>query len=125
MKKIVSLILFLLMACGAIYYSIIYFVPSSEGVQAGELIMFSHKGVLFKTWEGEISQGVSGAQIFKFSVESSEEEVINDLIEYQGRYVKVSYKKRFGTFFWLGDTKYFITKVVPEKSPHSTNPLNQ
>ncbi len=125
MKKVIPLLLFLLIAGGGIYYSFIYYVPYSEGVRAGELIKFSHKGVLVKTWEGEISQGVSGAQIFKFSVESSEKDVINKLIEYQGRYVKVSYKERFGTFFWLGDTKYFITKVVPEKSPHSTNPLNQ
>lgn len=125
MKRILSLIVFLLLAGGAIYYAFIYYATFSDGVRAGELIKFSHKGVIWKTFEGEISQGISGAQIFKFSVESSEKEVINKLIEYQGKYVKVTYKERFGTFFWLGDTKYFVTDVVREESPHSVNPNNQ
>jgi len=124
MKKVISLIVFLILVGGGIYFSFVYYMPFSEGVRSGELIKFSRKGVIWKTWEGEISQGISGAQIFKFSVESSEDEVIEKLIEYQGKYVKVSYKERYGTFFWLGDTKYFITKVVKEDSPHSINPNN-
>ena len=102
----------------ALYYAFIYFVPYSEGVRSGELIKISHKGVLVKTWEGEISQGISGAQIFSFSIEDNQEKVIADMQKYQGRYVKVTYKERYGTFFWLGDTKYFITKVEQEQSPH-------
>ena len=50
-------------------YAFIYYVPYSEGVRSGELIKISNKGVGIKTWEGEISQGISGAQIFKFSVD--------------------------------------------------------
>ena len=118
MKKVVSLVIFGIIAIGALYYAIIYFVPYSEGVRSGELIKISHKGVLVKTWEGEISQGISGAQIFSFSVLDKDKEVIEKLKEYQGRYVKVDYTERFATFFWLGDTKYFITKVEAEQSPH-------
>jgi hypothetical protein len=44
--------------------------------------------------------------------------VINGLQNYQGKYVKVYYKERYKTFFWLGDTKYFINKVEREESPH-------
>jgi hypothetical protein len=40
-------------------------LPYSEGVRSGQLIKFSSKES-FKTWEGEISQGISGAQIFSF-----------------------------------------------------------
>ena len=83
----------------------------SEGYRAGELVKFSHKGIIFKTWEGEISQGVSEAQIFKFSVEDKETKVIKDLQDFQGKDVKLTYKERFGTFPWLGDTKYYITNV--------------
>ena len=90
----------------------------SEGVRSGELIKISHKGVIAKTWEGEISQGISGAQIFSFSVLDKDKEVIEKLQEYQGQYVKVSYVERYTTFFWLGDSKYFVTKVQPEQSPH-------
>ena len=74
--------------------------------------------MIVKTWEGEISQGISGAQIFSFSVEDSNEQVIENLQKYQGSYVKLTYKERYKTFFWLGDTKYFITKVTQENSPH-------
>ncbi|MBA6155403.1 6-phosphogluconate dehydrogenase [Tenacibaculum sp. S7007] len=118
MKKILGLILIIIALIAAFYYAFIYYIPYSEGVRSGELIKISHKGVLVKTWEGEISQGISGAQIFAFSIEDSQEKVIKDLQKFQGRYVKVTYKERYGTFFWLGDTKYFITNVEEEQSPH-------
>lgn len=118
MKKILFLFIGGLIALLAIYYTVIYFIPYSEGVRSGELIKISHKGVIVKTWEGEISQGISGAQIFSFSVLDKDKNVIQKLKEYQGRYVKVSYTERFATFFWLGDTKYFITEVEQEQSPH-------
>ncbi|MFZ9003546.1 MAG: 6-phosphogluconate dehydrogenase, partial [Robiginitalea sp.] len=47
---------FLLLILAGIF-AFVYYVPYSEGVRSGELIKFSRKGVLFKTWEGEISQG--------------------------------------------------------------------
>ena len=37
--------------------------------------------------------------------------VIKDLQDLQGSNVKLTYKERFKTFPWLGDTKYYITKV--------------
>lgn len=101
-----------------IYISFIYFATYSEGVRSGELIKISKKGVLVKTWEGEISQGISGAQIFSFSVEDKQKEVIADLEKYQGQYVKLYYIERYKTLFWLGDSKYFIVKVTEENSPH-------
>ena len=118
MKKILFIILGSLLAIYLLYFAFVYFVPYSEGTRAGELIKFSHKGVLVKTYEGEISQGISGAQIFPFSVLDEEKEVIKKLEEYQGKYVKLTYVERFGTFFWWGDTKYFISDVELEQSPH-------
>jgi len=123
MKKILGFILLAIFICSLAYYAFIYFIPYSQGVRSGELIKISNKGIAFKTWEGEISQGISGAQIFKFSVEDNKETVITELQKLQGRYVKVTYVERFGTFFWLGDTKYFITEVAEENSPHF-NKLN-
>jgi len=121
MKKILSLgvvgVIILLLA----YYAFIYFVTYSEGTRSGELIKISHKGVIVKTWEGEISQGISGAQIFTFSVLDKDQEAIDNLREYQGQYVKLDYVERYATFFWLGDTKYFITNVTKEQSPHLKN----
>lgn len=95
----------------SLYFCFLYFVSYSEGVRAGELIKFSHKGVMFKTWEGEISQGVSESQRFVFSVEDKEKQVIENLNNYQGKMVKLHYFERYKLLFWLGDTKYFVTKV--------------
>lgn len=111
MKKIGCGIFGVLFLIGILYFLSIYYITYSEGYRAGELVKFSHKGFIVKTWEGEISQGVSEAQIFKFSVEGNEKEVIKQLQDLQGKEVKLTYKERYATFFWLGDTKYFITKV--------------
>lgn len=100
------------------YFAFIYFVPYSEGTRSGELIKFSRKGVIFKTWEGEISQGISGAQIFQFSVLDAEKEVIKKLQENEGNYVKLTYIERYATFIFWGDTKYFISHVEESQSPH-------
>ena len=121
MKRILFVVIGSLLALLALYYVFIYFVPYSEGVRSGELIKVSHKGVIIKTWEGEISQGISGAQIFAFSVLDKDQDVIEKLKEYQGEYVKVDYTERFATFFWMGDTKYFVTDVKKERSPHFRN----
>ena len=100
------------------YMAFVYYVPYSTGTRAGELIKVSQKGVIFKTWEGEISQGISGAQIFSFSIMDDDQEVIEQLNELQGQYVKLEYTQRYRTFFIWGDSKHFVTKVIPEKSPH-------
>ena len=97
------------------YFSFIYYVPYSEGVHSGELIKISHKGFVVKTWEGELSQGISGAQIFAFSVMDNQEVIIEDLKKWQGKKVTLECEERYKTFLWWGDTRYFVTKVSLEK----------
>ncbi len=111
MKKIAFITLGVIFFGTVLYFTAIYHFTYSEGYRAGELVKFSCKGIIFKTWEGEISQGVSEAQIFTFSVEDHEKEVIKLLQDLQGKEVKLTYIERFSTFPWLGDTKYFIIKV--------------
>ena len=94
-----------------VYILFIYFVTFSEGYRAGELIKISKRGLVFKTWEGRLSQGVSEEQQFNFSVQKGDREVLDKLEQYQGERVKVTYIERFGTFYWLGDTKYFVKDV--------------
>ncbi|NAY90620.1 6-phosphogluconate dehydrogenase [Muricauda sp. JGD-17] len=121
MKKAFFIAISIILLGVVAYFSFVYYVPFSEGYRSGELIKFSRKGVLVKTWEGQISQGISGTNIFSFSVEDKEQDIIEKMKEYQGRYVKVEYKERYATFFWLGDTKYFITAIQMEESPHFGN----
>ena len=118
MKKTLFIILGSLLGLYLLYFAFIYFVPYSEGTRSGELIKFTHKGVVIKTWEGEISQGISGAQIFSFSVLDQNEKVIDNLKQYQGGYVKLTYIERYSTFIFWGDTNYFVTEVAAQNSPH-------
>lgn len=118
MKKTLFYILGALLVIYLAYFAFVYFVPYSEGTRTGELIKFSRKGVMTKTWEGEISQGISGAQIFQFSVLDGKQDVIKKLQENEGNYVKLTYVERYATFIFWGDTKYFVNEVEEAKSPH-------
>ena len=100
MKKILALIVVIVGIGFASYFAFIYYVSVSEGIRSGELIRMSHKGIIVKTWEGELSQGISGAQIFKFSVLDSDKDVIDKLQSFQGQYVKLTYEEKYRTFFW-------------------------
>ena len=118
MKKTLFYILGAIFFLFISYFAFVYFVPYSEGTRSGELIKFSRKGVIFKTWEGEISQGISGAQIFQFSVLDKDEDVVKALQENEGKYVKLTYVERYATFIFWGDSKYFVQNVEETNSPH-------
>ncbi|UQD56323.1 6-phosphogluconate dehydrogenase [Flavobacterium sp. K5-23] len=120
MKKFLGILTGVVVLSVICYFTFLYYATYSEGTRSGELIKFSHKGVIYKTWEGELSQGISGAQIFSFSVLDKDEKVIADLKEMEGRYVKVTYIERYKTFPWWGDTHYFITDVRKDNSPFKT-----
>jgi len=117
MKKFFGITGLIVVIIIAIYFLFVYNMTYSEGFRSGELIKISHKGVIFKTWEGELSQGISGAQIFSFSILDADQKVIDDMKKLEGNYVKVTYIERYKTFAWWGDTKYFITSVKKENSP--------
>lgn len=117
MKKFIGIFFGIAVLIVISYFTFLYYATYSVGIRSGELIKLSNKGVIFKTYEGELSQGISGAQIFQFSVMDNEEKVIADLNEMEGHYVKVTYVERYRTFPWWGDSRYFITEVKKENSP--------
>jgi hypothetical protein len=111
MKRFITYSVVSILIVFLIYVLFIYFVTFSEGYRAGELIKISKRGLVFKTWEGRLSQGVSEEQQFNFSVQKKDKEVLEKLKEFQGKRVKLTYIERFGTFYWLGDTKYYVKDV--------------
>ncbi|MGA9637783.1 6-phosphogluconate dehydrogenase [Flavobacterium sp.] len=119
MKKFIGYFIGIFILCTALYFAFVYSASYSTGVRSGHLIKFSYKGVIFKTWEGELSQGLSGSQIFSFSVLDQDKEVINQLQNLEGQYVKLKYKERYKTFPWWGDTNYFVTEIRKEQSPYN------
>lgn len=118
MRKILVYGILAIVLATSAYIAALYYATFSEGIRTGELIKFSHKGYVFKTWEGELSQGLSGSQKFAFSVMDNQPEVIEQMKLNQGKFVKIEYIERYGTFSWWGETNYYVTKVTPEKSPY-------
>jgi hypothetical protein len=92
----------------------------SEGSRTGMLLKFSHKGYVFKTWEGELNLGgmTQGEttmlnNIWIFSVRDNETKTITDLQQYEGKRIRLSYKEKMRHFPWQGDTDYFVYQVEP------------
>ena len=55
-----------------------------------------------------------------FSVQNKDKDVLEKLKSLQGERVKLTYIERYGTFAWLGDTKYFVKdveKLNPREDP--------
>lgn len=114
-------ILFLLLLLGfGIYFYWKYFFTYSSGNRYGLLQKFSHKGTLFKTYEGEmILSSVRGnynvplaSEKFFFSV--TDKNVANQLMNLQGKYVTVHYQEKNGALAWCGDTNYIVDSVRVE-----------
>jgi hypothetical protein len=103
----------------------LYWGTYEEGVMAGKVLRISKKGVIFKTYEGKLNLETFGAlkgaspiaESFDFSVDGSNKELIKQLEEValSGERVNLHYKKRFTTFFWRGNTKYFATEIERSK----------
>ncbi len=92
----------------------------STGYRAGVPIKVSHKGVLFKTWEGQLNVGglTNSGQgaiptTWEFSVPKDAEEVRTSIEQAitEGKRVKLYYHEKYVKFFWRGDTKYFVYQV--------------
>lgn len=120
MRKIIIavFILFTLTIVGCSHYS--------DGSRVGEIVKFSKKGYVFKTWEGELLTGaVRGSSIqfekakstsvsnsFLFSVDDKS---IADTISHAmdaGHLVRLYYhEERFTFTMFRGNTNYFIDSV--------------
>jgi hypothetical protein len=120
-KKILRIALIMALMAGIAIFSFYYWGVYDEGVRAGNVLRISKKGMLFKTYEGQLNLqtfgGLKGTnplmESFDFSVEGNNEDVIRDLeaVALTGERVNLHYIKRYKIFPWRGDTKYFITRV--------------
>jgi hypothetical protein len=120
-KKVVKIVVIGAVILGLAVFSFYYWGVYDEGVRAGMVLRISKKGMLFKTYEGQLNLQTFGAlkgaspvmESFDFSVESGNEKVVEDLqsAALSGERVNLHYIKRYTTFPWRGDTKYFITSV--------------
>jgi hypothetical protein len=94
-----------------------YFYTYSEGYRAGLLQKFSHRGGIFKTYEGEMilssvqssSNVTIASEKFLFSVKN--EAIAKRLEQMQGEHVIVHYEQKNSTLPWQGDSPYIVDSV--------------
>lgn len=113
-------IIVLLLVIGVLTF--MYFGIYDEGVRAGNVVRVSKKGVIFKTYEGQLNLQSFGAlkgsttpfaETFDFSVAKNKPDVIRELeaVALSGERVNLHYIKRYNVFPWRGETKYFVVSV--------------
>jgi hypothetical protein len=85
----------------------------SSGERAGYVQKFSHKGFVFKTWEGELAMvAIPGSTPEKFYFTVRDDSVAARINEAMGRKVGLAYEQHIGLpVSWFGETEYFVTKV--------------
>ncbi|HEX4884976.1 MAG TPA: 6-phosphogluconate dehydrogenase [Casimicrobiaceae bacterium] len=121
MKKALALVaLVAVLLAGAVGWFVVA-ADYSEGFRVGKVIKLSHKGYVFKTWEGTLDFGYLqndpdagvATRIWDFSVAPGDDEVRRQIdTAIAGDYkVKLHYREKYVKLPWRGDTKHFVTKV--------------
>jgi hypothetical protein len=116
-KKVILLLvsLIIIITGFSIYWK--YFYTYSDGYRAGLLQKFSHKGNIFKTYEGEIilSSVTSTNNVAlaseKFYFSATDKNLASQLDTLQGQFVIVHYIQKNGAVFWRGDSEYLVNSV--------------
>lgn len=98
-----------------------YYYTYSEGNRYGLLQKFSHRGNIFKTYEGELilssvrSNANTPLASEKFFFSVTDEQVAQQLNNLQGRNITVHYKEKNSAAFWRGDSPYIVDSVRVEQ----------
>jgi hypothetical protein len=116
-RKILYFISFLIIILLGAFLYWKYFYTYSDGYRAGLLQKFSHRGTIFKTYEGEMilssvagrSDVVIASEKFLFSV--TNKNLAGRLDTLQGRNVILHYVQKNAPLFWRGDTPYYVDSV--------------
>lgn len=102
----------LLISAFLIYW--FYFNIYSDGERTGILTKLSHKGNVFKTYEGEmmignIAQTTAGFANEKFYFSVIDKKVSDSLMKLQGQKISVKYNQYRKPLPWRGDNAYIVT----------------
>jgi len=116
-RKILLSFLALVIIISGVFFYWKYFYTYSDGYRAGLLQKFSHKGNIFKTYEGEmiLSSVSSNANVTiaseKFFFSVINENLAKQLDTSQGQMVIVHYQQKNGALFWHGESEYVVDSV--------------
>lgn len=106
-----------LLLAGFILFSIGYYVyrtyTVSDGTRTGILFKVSKRGIIFKTFEGQLQLGgstmMNQMSVWEFSAQNAQ--VYAQLQQLEGKSVRCYYRQLVDPFPWQGDTEYIVYKV--------------
>lgn len=119
MKRYIKMFLIAIVIFSVALGSLMVFGTYSDGIRAGKVMKLSKKGILFKTWEGQMDLGGlyeaegTATTIWDFSIQ--DKAIVDSLYKAMesGSRTRLYYHQNFYTFPWQGKTDYFIDKVEP------------
>lgn len=97
-------------------------VELSQGERTGTIVKFSHKGVFWKTHEGELNTGAvkqvgkDGAVTSTWEFTVTDPEVVRQVEEAQrkGGTYTLKYRQVMNPKPWNGSSGYYVTQIVTE-----------
>lgn len=122
MKKYLIIASLVVVAALAIFIGFKFYWVFGDGVKAGELNQITHKGYIFKTYEGKLIQnGIRGAKKegenggiysneFEFSVE--DKRIADSLMRCSGKMLELHYKEYKGTLPWRGMSVFVVDSII-------------
>ncbi len=119
--KYVFMFLLAFLLIGGVAFWWKFYYTYSDGSRSGMLQKLSHKGNVFKTYEGELvlSSVASTANVAlaseKFYFSIAQDSIAKKMMEYEGKRVKLHYEEKKGTLPWRGDSRYIVDGVVLEQ----------
>lgn len=122
-KKFVRWFTFILLVVLLLFGYWKYYYTYSDGYRSGLLQKLSHKGNIFKTYEGELVQRsiISTANVgiasekFYFSI--ANDSVAKAMQNLEGKNVKLHYEQKNGTLPWRGESEYIVDGVELDNNP--------
>lgn len=109
----------IIIVCLAIAFYFKFCFVFSEGVAAGELNYFAHKGYIFKTYEGKMIQSGfnskkanTAIQSYEFKFSVQDQAVADSLMRCSGKTLELHYQEYLGILPWRGVSKLVVDKII-------------
>lgn len=99
------------------------YIHVADGFRDGQIQRFSSRGIMVKTWEGELALegmrirvdgggGASGGNAWGFTVDDSRADIVAKIQNLSpSQRVRVHYKQQLTSLPWNGESKYRVERV--------------
>jgi flagellar basal body-associated protein FliL len=117
-KKTITITVFILLLVLAGFIYVKFYFVFGEGVKAGNLNYFVHKGYVFKTYEGRLiqtgfrTQNGTSIQSNEFQFSVTDKNIADSLMRCSGKEVELHYKEYLGHLPWRGVSEFVVDGIL-------------